>query len=193
MTNASRDLLFALALIALAAGAGACNPSEDGEPARSLNPAAPSTMTAAAPLAVAADEWAVEPPDSLSDGTPGTCVSGPGYIRCWHFYPTLVLWVSPNATWARNGTPFVHYLAIGLQGALRQDDRVVRRAPDLPRLPDAPSHDRRREVYLLMTKLLMQAGCCSDSGLGSSMSRVAPEAARSSGGRRAGTSRWKQT
>ena len=45
----------------------------------------------------------------------GTCTSGSGYIRCWHFRPTLVLWVSPNATWARGGTPFVHHLRSGFK------------------------------------------------------------------------------
>ena len=80
-----------------------------------MNPAAPSTMAAAAPIAVAADEWTVEPPDNLSDGTPGTCAAGVGYVRCWHFYPTMVLWVSPNSAWARNGIPFVRYLRSGFK------------------------------------------------------------------------------
>ena len=45
----------------------------------------------------------------------GTCAAGSGYVRCWHFSPTLVLWVSPNATWARGGTPFVQYLRSGFK------------------------------------------------------------------------------
>ena len=113
MTNASRDLLFALALIAVAAGA--CN--DDGL----VSPAAPSPVTAVAEADSAARAIAAEP-ETLAGGGPlaaamnaGTCVSGPGYIRCWHFRPTLVLWVSPNAAWARNGTPFVHHLRSGFK------------------------------------------------------------------------------
>ena len=88
---------------------------------------------------------------SVSAQPPGTCVPATGYIRCWHFQPTLVLWVSPNARWARGGTPFVHYLRSVRQGTLQQDDRVVWRPPSLPRQPDAPGDDRRGEVYLLMS------------------------------------------
>ena len=114
--NASRDLLIALVLIAVVASA--CN--EDGP----VSPAAPSPVAAATAADSAARAIAAEP-ETLAGGGPqaaamnaGTCVSGPGFVRCWHFYPTLVLWVSPNSAWARNGTPFVHYLRIGLQGAL---------------------------------------------------------------------------
>ena len=113
MTNASRDILFALALIAMAAGA--CNPSEDGEPARSLNPVAPSAANAileATPAGVGAGATIPAPRAMVA---PGTCIPGPGYIRCWHFRPTLVLWVSPNATWARGGSPFVSHLRSGFK------------------------------------------------------------------------------
>ena len=106
--NASRDLLIALVLIAVVAGA--CN--EDA-----ASPVAPSAVSApdtAASLEV--------PPGGNLPAVPraaamnaGTCVSGPGFVRCWHFYPTLVLWVSPNSAWARNGTPFVHYLRSGFK------------------------------------------------------------------------------
>ena len=113
MTNASRDLLFALALIAMAAGA--CNPSEDGEPARSLNPAAPSAANAILEATPAGVGVGASIPAPRGVAPAGTCVSGPGYIRCWHFRPTLVLWVSPNAAWARNGTPFVSHLRSGFK------------------------------------------------------------------------------
>ena len=113
MTNASRDLLFALALIAVVAGA--CN--DDGP----VSPAAPSPVTAVAEVDSATRAIAAEP-ETLAGGGPraaamnaGTCVSGPGYIRCWHFRPTLVLWVSPNEAWARNGTPFVSHLRSGFK------------------------------------------------------------------------------
>ena len=106
--NVSRDLLIALVLIAVVASA--CN--EDA-----ASPVAPTVVSApdtAASLEV--------PPGGNLPAAPraaamnaGTCVPGPGYIRCWHFYPTLVLWVSPNSAWARNGTPFVHYLRSGFK------------------------------------------------------------------------------
>ena len=113
MTNASRDLLIALVLIALVAAA--CN--DDGP----VSPIAPSPAAAAAEVDSATRAIAAEP-ETLAGGGPraaamnaGTCTSGPGYIRCWHFRPTLVLWVSPNAAWARGGTPFVHHLRSGFK------------------------------------------------------------------------------
>ena len=39
-----------------------------------------------------------------------------------------------------------------LQGLLRQDDRVGGGQENLPRQPDAPGDDRRREAHLLMTR-----------------------------------------
>ena len=111
--NASRDLLIALVLIAVVATA--CN--DDGP----VSPAAPSPVAAATATDPAARAIAAEP-ETLAGGGPqaaamnaGTCVSGTGFVRCWHFYPTLVLWVSPNSAWARNGTPFVHYLRSGFK------------------------------------------------------------------------------
>ena len=44
----------------------------------------------------------------------------------------------------------MRYLRIGLQGLLRQDDRVVGGQENLPRIADATGNDRRREAYLLM-------------------------------------------
>ena len=77
--NASRDLLISLALIAVVAGA--CN--EDA--ASPVAPSAVSDPDTAASLEV--------PPGGNLPAVPraaamnaGTCVSGPGYIRCWHFY-----------------------------------------------------------------------------------------------------------
>ena len=112
-THASRDLLIALAIIAVAAGA--CN--DDGEPAPSLNPVAPSAavnaIQGATPAGVGVGA-SIPAPRAMAMNA-GTCVSGPSYIRCWHFRPTLVLWVSPNATWARGGTPFVSHLRSGFK------------------------------------------------------------------------------
>ena len=111
-THASRDLLIALAIIA--AAAGACN--DDGEPGPNLNPVAPSAavnaIQGATPAGVGVGATIPAPRAMVA---PGTCVSGSGYIRCWHFRPTLVLWVSPNSAWARGGTPFVSHLRSGVK------------------------------------------------------------------------------
>ena len=112
--NVSRDLLIALVLIAVVASA--CNPQGDEEPSRGLNPVAPSAAVNAIQGATPAGAGVVKAiPAPRAMVAPGTCVSGPGYIRCWHFRPTLVLWVSPNATWARGGTPFVSHLRSGFK------------------------------------------------------------------------------
>ena len=108
MTNTTRLAIVALAVLT----AVACN-AKDGGPGSSLNPAAPSAVSAPAAASMSSSE-----PSSVrsaSSEPPGTCVPATGYIRCWHFRPTLVLWVSPNARWARGGTPFVHYLRSGFK------------------------------------------------------------------------------
>ena len=111
MRNSTR---VAAALMIVAAVA--CNPRDDDEPAPSLNPVAPSDHDGSRPARGRRRRMDRRPPDSLSmNGTPGTCAAGSGYVRCWHFYPTMVLWVSPNSTWARNGTPFVRYLRSGFK------------------------------------------------------------------------------
>ena len=96
----------------------ACNPRDDDDPL--LAPTAPSPVAAAADSATsanAAEPWTLAGggPRTMAVNAAGTCVPGAGFVRCWHFYPTMVLWVSPNSTWARNGIPFVRYLRSGFK------------------------------------------------------------------------------
>ena len=133
-THASRDLLIALALIAVVAGA--CN-EDAASPVAPSVVSAPDTAASYAPAGSALGTQAASvcqpsAPDVRGEGCvlgfppaypepsfaamdAGTCTAGSGYIRCWHFRPTLVLWVSPNATWARGGTPFVSHLRSGFK------------------------------------------------------------------------------
>ena len=121
----------------------ACD-KRDGEGQRSnLNPAAPSAVSAPAAATTNAEPSAVR---SVSGQPPGTCVPATGYIRCWHFYPSLVVWESPNATWARGGTPFVHYLRSGVKVHCNKTvkwsggRRVYRVAPMRPVVIDGTRH-----------------------------------------------------
>ena len=107
MTNTTRHIVVALTVLT----AVACN-AKDGS---NRNPLAPSTVSVAPPAATSTTNAAPSAVRSVSGQPPGTCVPATGYIRCWHFRPTLVLWVSPNARWARGGTPFVHYLRSGFK------------------------------------------------------------------------------
>ena len=105
MTNTTRHIVVALTVLT----AVACNAQD----ASNRNPLAPSAVSApAATSTINAEPSSVR---SVSSMAAGTCVPATGYIRCWHFRPTLVLWVSPNAWWARNGTPFVSYLRSGFK------------------------------------------------------------------------------
>ena len=106
--------VFLAVLVVVAVGCG-----DEDEGAR-LNPLAPSPV--APPVAMAEGDSALtsltldgDAPVGRSAMPAGTCTEESTYIRCWHFYPTLVLWVSPNASWARNGTPFVRYLRSGFK------------------------------------------------------------------------------
>ena len=99
MTDTTR--LAIVAIVALTAVA--CNAKD----VSNRNPLAPSTVSVAPPAATSTTNAAPSAVRSVSGQPPGTCVPASSYIRCWHFRPTLVLWVSPNARWARGGTPFV--------------------------------------------------------------------------------------
>ena len=120
--NVSRDLLIALVLIAVVASA--CNPQGDEEPSRGLNPVAPSAAVNAIQGATPAGAGVVKAiPAPRAMVAPGTCVSGPGLHPLLALLPDAravgvaqfgvgaqrhaVRALSPNAAWARNGTPFV--------------------------------------------------------------------------------------
>ena len=107
MTNTTRLAIVALTVLT----AVACNAKD----VSNRNPLAPSTVSVAPPPATSTSNAEPSAVRSVSGQPPGTCVPATGYIRCWHFRPTLVLWVSPNARWARGGTPFVHYLRSGFK------------------------------------------------------------------------------
>ena len=125
MTNTTRHIVVALTVLT----AVACNAKD----VSNRNPLAPSTVSVAPPAATSTTNAAPSAVRSVSGQPPGTCVPATGYIRCWHFRPTLVQWVSPNARWARNGTPFVSYLRSGFKVYCNKYDRMVWRSPSLPR------------------------------------------------------------
>ena len=107
MTNTTRLAIVALTVLT----AVACNAKD----VSNRNPLAPSTVSVAPPAATSTTNAAPSGTRGVSGQPAGTCIPASKYIRCWHFQPTLVLWVSPNARWARGGTPFVHYLRSGVK------------------------------------------------------------------------------
>ena len=107
MSNTTRHIVVALTVLT----AVACNAKD----VSNRNPLAPSTVSVAPPAATSTTNAEPSAVRSVSGQPPGTCVPATGYVRCWHFRPTMVLWVSPNARWARGGTPLVQHLRSGVK------------------------------------------------------------------------------